>query len=472
MSRQGGSEKKVIMADVEPGEKTGVYYMPICNDNQLPFGTSWQDFKDWLRADCDVDHVELFQSSTSGWIRLRGEDNFNKAWSRMKKEYFRNRAIIASDRNRTECIKIKELVDSRVAQYSTPGRWDVAAGQSRNPEPVLSASGSCTQEAVTLNSPLGIDYEFGRLSPPISCPAGPVTTMSYAGGMPVLDSYTAVAESYNTMNTMAAMRNHALVYPPAYGYVEALPETGLMPDGRYSGSSQYGESQPADSQYASSHQSNASIHFRMAPGASNHPPAMGGLNPSDTHQRVGYAAEEPCKVIVTSIQHKARQSEVANWIRHQIGEYSSAIAEIDIPLVEPQGRIRGHALITLVNLTAAEATVRILDQKLFQGRVVSTRLTTEGILDAERHNPSKDARARPHRSDPAKEPSGTPRQIDPSKSHRDEPRRHKPQSRTFNSSPTPSSTRRSSASKTTEDTIRSAGPVIAHGSSNRKPDKK
>lgn len=31
MSRQGGSEKKVIMADVEPGEKTGVYYMPICN---------------------------------------------------------------------------------------------------------------------------------------------------------------------------------------------------------------------------------------------------------------------------------------------------------------------------------------------------------------------------------------------------------------------------------------------------------
>lgn len=31
MSRQGGSEKKVIMVDVEPGEKTGVYYMPICN---------------------------------------------------------------------------------------------------------------------------------------------------------------------------------------------------------------------------------------------------------------------------------------------------------------------------------------------------------------------------------------------------------------------------------------------------------
>lgn len=31
MSRHGGSDKKVIMADVEPGDKTGIYYMPICN---------------------------------------------------------------------------------------------------------------------------------------------------------------------------------------------------------------------------------------------------------------------------------------------------------------------------------------------------------------------------------------------------------------------------------------------------------
>ncbi len=46
----------------------------------MPFGTKWQLFKDWIReADCDVDHIELFQKSTNGWIRLLGRDNFERA---------------------------------------------------------------------------------------------------------------------------------------------------------------------------------------------------------------------------------------------------------------------------------------------------------------------------------------------------------------------------------------------------------
>lgn len=150
----------------------------------MPFGTSWQDLKDWLRVDCDVDHVELFQSSTSGWIRLRGEGNFNKAWckcdvfcqaasstaclwasanilqsnvtltktrtARLKKEYFRNRAIIASDKNRTESIKIKELVDSRVAQYSASSGWELAPGQSRVQDAALPQLRTCVQETASL----------------------------------------------------------------------------------------------------------------------------------------------------------------------------------------------------------------------------------------------------------------------------------------------------------------------------------
>ncbi|KHN95144.1 Nucleotide-binding, alpha-beta plait [Metarhizium album ARSEF 1941] len=468
------------MADVEPGHKTGVYYMPICN---LPFGTSWQDFKDWLRVDCDVDHVELFQSSTSGWIRLRGEENFNKAWSRVKKEYFRNRAIIASDRNRTEPIKIKELVDSRVAQYSTSGHWDLTVGQSRSPEAALPPSASCMQEAVSLTSPvrlilivpitsdnrnfkdykwltayglaqLGMDHEFGRLPLPVSCPAGPVaTTMAY-GNMPGLDPYTAMAESYSTI---AAMRNHTLTYAPSFGYYEPLPETGVMPAGRYSGCSQYGASQSADSQYASPHQSHASVYFRTSPGNPDHPPSMAGLKSSDAHQRLGYTAEEPCKVVVTSIQHKARQSEVANWIRHQVGEYSSAITGIDIPLVEPKGRIRGHAFITLTNPAAAEAAIRILDQKLFQGRVVSTRLTTEGVTDAERFKPLKDPRSRHHRSQSFKETRKSTRQV--GKSHNHDSKDQKTPSRISNAPPSP---------PTAEDTVKPTGPVIAHGSSTRR----
>ncbi|EFY90740.1 hypothetical protein MAC_03103 [Metarhizium acridum CQMa 102] len=285
--------------------------------------------------------------------------------------------------------------------------------------------------------------------------------MAY-GGMLVLDPYTTMAESYNTIS---AMRNHTLTYTPGFGYYEPLPETGPMPSGRYSGNSQYGGSQSADSQHASSHQTYASTHFRTSLGTLDYTPSMGGPKFGDTRQRLGYTAEKPCKVVVTSIQHKARQSEVANWIRHQVGEYSLAITGIDIPLVEPKGRIRGHAFITLTNPTAAEAAVRILDQKLFQGRVVSTKLTTEGVTDAERSKAAKDPRSRHHRSESSKETGRSTRQLD--KSHRDDANDQKPRSRTFHSSPSPS-TRDSSTSKATEDTIKSTGPVIAHGSSTRK----
>lgn len=48
---------------------------------QLPFTVSWQQIKDYVRQVCDVDHVEVFQKSTSGWVRVKGRENFGKAFS-------------------------------------------------------------------------------------------------------------------------------------------------------------------------------------------------------------------------------------------------------------------------------------------------------------------------------------------------------------------------------------------------------
>ncbi|KAG6006914.1 hypothetical protein E4U43_000385 [Claviceps pusilla] len=485
MSRQGGPEKKVIMTDVEPGEKTGIYYMPICN---LPFGTSWQDFKDWLRVDCDVDHVELFQSSTSGWIRLRGEKNFNKAWTRLKKEYFRNRAIIASDKNRTESIKVKELVDSRVAQFGTPIRWEMAASQAHHPDAILLPTSSCMQEPVSLTSPLSSDRDFGRLPASISCPVGSVGPVAVAksiayGGMTVLDPYTTMPETYNAL---AAARNHALAYAPAFAYYESPPPdtSGLMPAAHFSNSSSYSSSygatqSPLDTQYLPSHQSHPStMPYRSTPGTPIHAAPVGA---SPSHQGgLAYAVEEACKVVVTSIQHKSRPSEVSNWIRHQIGEYSPAIMGMDIPLAEPKGRLRGHAYIALANSTAAEATVRILDQKLFQGRVVSARiLPSEGFTDAERSNPLKEVRTPRHNRSEQGKPVKYASADEPGKP----PGRADMVSRTLKPSyreaptPTPHASH-SPRGKEGEEQVRRypetnhvAGPVVAYGSSTRKTDK-
>ncbi|KAG6136704.1 hypothetical protein E4U28_004929 [Claviceps purpurea] len=72
------------MVDVEPGDTTGIYYVP------LPLSATWQDFKDWLRVDCDVEYVKLFQLSTSGWIRLRGKENVTKLMSRLRDVKFQD----------------------------------------------------------------------------------------------------------------------------------------------------------------------------------------------------------------------------------------------------------------------------------------------------------------------------------------------------------------------------------------------
>ncbi|KAG6047272.1 hypothetical protein E4U39_000608 [Claviceps sp. Clav50 group G5] len=47
---------------------------------------------------------------------------------------------------------------------------------------------------------------------------------------------------------------------------------------------------------------------------------------------------------------------------------------MNIPLAESKHKLRGHAYVTLANSTAAKAVVRILNRKLFQGRVIVAKL--------------------------------------------------------------------------------------------------
>lgn len=258
-----------------------------------------------------------------------------------------------------------------------------------------------------------------------------------------------------------------MTYVPSFGCYDPGTEPNLMSHNRYT-RPQYENSPSAEFQYAISDHHHPTVYSTCAISSSNYTIDSGPRSMDQSLQRPGYTTEEACKVLVTSIQHKARQSEVMNWIQHQVGEYASAISCINIPLVEPKGRIKGHAFITLTNATAAEATVRILDQKLFQGRVVSTRLTTEGITDSERAGSGSKPRGakaerqqlerRGEHSSRAKEATGAA-----------ESRRHgltKSRASTATAI-VGSSSRHSTSGKKAE-----SGPVIAHGSSTRKADKK
>ncbi|KAL3965717.1 hypothetical protein ACCO45_000025 [Purpureocillium lilacinum] len=131
------SPANTVMRDVDSGDDSGVYYLLI---SSLPFGTRWQAFKDWVReGGCEVDHVEVFQKSTNGWVRLIGRENFDLAlrkapltsffvWiyvshshrhgadtgrytGHLRTRPFAGREIIVDERNKREPIKILELID-------------------------------------------------------------------------------------------------------------------------------------------------------------------------------------------------------------------------------------------------------------------------------------------------------------------------------------------------------------------------
>ncbi|OAQ62583.1 hypothetical protein VFPBJ_11385 [Purpureocillium lilacinum] len=107
------SPANTVMRDVDSGDDSGVYYLLISSVS-LPFGTRWQAFKDWVReGGCEVDHVEVFQKSTNGWVRLIGRENFDLALytGHLRTRPFAGREIIVDERNKREPIKILELID-------------------------------------------------------------------------------------------------------------------------------------------------------------------------------------------------------------------------------------------------------------------------------------------------------------------------------------------------------------------------
>ena len=72
------------MPHVPAGNITGVYYIVVAG---LPWACSWQRLKDFARnlqpdGKCiEIDHAMVYPDSTDGWVRVKGRENFLKAFS-------------------------------------------------------------------------------------------------------------------------------------------------------------------------------------------------------------------------------------------------------------------------------------------------------------------------------------------------------------------------------------------------------
>ncbi|KAK7225943.1 hypothetical protein V2G26_013946 [Clonostachys chloroleuca] len=99
-----GQLPETRMKMVDPGVVTGVYYITFCN---IPPHVPWQQLKRHIAQVCEVDRVEIFPASTSGWVRLKGHHNFEKAWALLKDGY-QNRDLRPSAKNCYDALPIKE----------------------------------------------------------------------------------------------------------------------------------------------------------------------------------------------------------------------------------------------------------------------------------------------------------------------------------------------------------------------------
>ncbi|KAK4106243.1 hypothetical protein N658DRAFT_482155 [Parathielavia hyrcaniae] len=88
---------------VEPGTETGLYYILVAN---LAHRTTWRDLKAFASQACEVDHAEVYPP-TSGFVRVKGQVNFEKAIRYLDGNTLEYRALQADGRNMNQPTVVK-----------------------------------------------------------------------------------------------------------------------------------------------------------------------------------------------------------------------------------------------------------------------------------------------------------------------------------------------------------------------------
>ncbi|KAH7267202.1 uncharacterized protein BKA55DRAFT_589651 [Fusarium redolens] len=340
-----------VQADVGPGDETGIYYITICN---LPFATSWQELKDWTRTACVVDHIEVFQGSTSGWVRVRGRENFERAWGLLNGGVFKGRSIIASDRNRNHSIKIKELAAPPQAVLSqTPQYQHTPPSPYVLPTPVaMSPQYSATPGQYYITSyPPGNSSRFANQS---------FSNPSYAQQPPV-------TVSTNTPATYAAAS------PGSY-YTYNDTSTRFLP------------LKPSTFSYSPQYQHEGSQLALPYRGISEHPGYYPNCSFSsgEPSYRSEYVVPETRKLCVSPFPQQAQADEVKSWVQRKVDQ--DKIESIEIPKNNDSNYLRGYVFVVFENVSAANIAVEQFNKARFQGRRMIARPTRE---DAEVEEPTE-----------------------------------------------------------------------------------
>ncbi|KAI2472003.1 hypothetical protein F4781DRAFT_45684 [Annulohypoxylon bovei var. microspora] len=343
-----------IQTKVSPGNQTNLYYILVSN---LPWQTSWQQLKDHARTVCTVDRVEVFNESTSGWVSVRGRDNYDAALRLLNGGIFNGRALLADGKNATETIMIREPVGAPTTSVST-------SRTSHTPKFKTPPSTKYLASTPPLMSPLTAGYGEWT-SPATSSPytatssmeCAPYTmsgTMSYDySEAPNCYPYDTSSSSYLDQSTMVSSPT-MVQYPYETSFSQQY---------------QTGEYQNNDYAMYSSMPTPESIISRPKDSSN-------GMVP--TRQR---------KIIVKQLQPWVTHFQVQDLIRKKAGSDADKIQHIDLPLTEGQETNRGYALITFQSEEVANKLIRRLNGYKYDGRELRVDYTKEGVSENENVKP-------------------------------------------------------------------------------------
>ncbi|KAH7329246.1 hypothetical protein B0I35DRAFT_40033 [Stachybotrys elegans] len=441
MPSKTSRSEPTYQTSVGAGDKTGLYYITLCN---LPFGTNWKSLKDFARHACSIDHVEVFENSTSAWVRVKGQDNFHKAWALLNGGTFGGRCIIASDRNKTHEIKIRAFY--RSSPRLGHGRPYKNNNNNSNKRGSRAASGRAP--AIT---PPGSDSESDT-PPPYEGPAVlPMGSAASSGRATPMSTFT--DPSYAVDRTEA-------FYPPYMGigaYAVVLPSfPHLYPD-QATRSDHHQHAPPPF----------AAPGWCTVPAYACYPNFHGGpgLTPPSTPRLAATPVQpyygETHRVYITQIYHRSPVRDVVSWVYEKIADLSYHVTSLEVPYHKTTGSLFGYAVVTFADRFAAYRAIDILHLNRFVGLTVKARF--EDDVEVARTAPSSYRPAMPQTyygdahirygntaaTQPAVPVAATPTPAAPS-----------PQSTTPDAVPA------------SDEEEQASGPVIACGSSSDKADEK
>ncbi|KAK4137147.1 hypothetical protein BT67DRAFT_96405 [Trichocladium antarcticum] len=412
MHRNQHQDQNLTWVKVEPGTETGLYYIPVGN---LAHSTTWKDLKAFAAQACDVDHAEVY-SPTSGWVRVRGLANFEKAFKHLDGNILEYRALQADGRNKTQSTLVKLSPTDYHAVRINQGEAGGIVGKPPGPTPAPGAQAERIPQGDGPGGSTPYPGHQGNTSRAFTMSPPPNTQWAYAS--PILYAadgyYPSTANTYQTVADPAYGFSHQLVPSPAHTFTHPAvyqvttgpasdtipPATASYPYGtpmpyHPSGTcysvggvlpyTEYGNAQPP--RRGSNHAYTPGGYSDVWPRPQNPTQSQNTMldgsdsgSGSDGNMPAGVVIEQR-KIILRNLD-RAGLSEAA--VRHLIAQHTGIAGGGPIERVEVRfnndGRARGTAFVTFCAGPLARAVVAALDGcEVAAGRRISARFTTEGV---------------------------------------------------------------------------------------------